>query len=95
MVGLAVGLTLADVAEQQQADPELKVVLNRIEAGLSRPVKEEISHLSPTLKVWYPRWDQLELRGGVSVGASPARRSGDLEDHCAQITTGQSLKSPS
>ena len=74
---LPAGLTLAQVAQQQQDDPDLRYIRGRLEAGLTRPEKQEISPLSPAVKYWCARWNQLEVRDGLLKYRWEPKRMGD------------------
>ena len=70
-------LSLEHMREGQRADPDLKVIWDRIEAGLPKPEKQEISRYSPAVKYWCARWDQLQVREGVLQYRWEPRRPGD------------------
>lgn len=63
--GVPIGIEQAAVVEAQRVDPDLAVIRARLEAGLQKPSKEEVSRYSPVVKYWCARWNQLELKGGL------------------------------
>ena len=63
--GATIGLEPSAIIEYQKADPDLAIIRARMEAGLPRPEREEISRFSPAVKHWCARWEQLEMRDGL------------------------------
>ncbi|KAL1274976.1 hypothetical protein QQF64_027790 [Cirrhinus molitorella] len=55
-------LSQAALAELQRKDPELKVVIERVESGIK---PRSISGLSPVVGLWMKEWKRLELRSNV------------------------------
>ena len=74
---LPAGMTLEQLAQAQQDDPDLRVIRARLEAGLPKPAKQEISPLSPVVKYWCARWEQLEIRDHVLKYRWEPNRAGD------------------
>ena len=63
--GLPIGFTPEQLREQQRTDPDLALIITRLEAGLGQPTKGQISAKGPTAKYWCARWRQLKMRGGI------------------------------
>ena len=63
--GLQIGFTLRDFQEQQEIDPEVKVVKAWRESRDQCPSKEEQGPHSKDVKYWCGRWQQLEIKDGL------------------------------
>ena len=64
-IGLTIGLSREELLKLQKADSDLQYLQRRLEAGLPRPNKEEVSPFSSVIKYWCGRWDQLALNEGL------------------------------
>ena len=55
----------AELVELQQSDPDRKVIFRLKQQFQDRPGMEAISTASRTTKLYFTRWDQIILEGGV------------------------------
>ena len=59
------GWTPADVRQEQSSDPDISVLLTALESQSPRPLWEEVSHGTSTLKTLWRQWDRLKLVDGT------------------------------
>ena len=57
--------SVEEIRGKQKANPEIKFLIEQLEALSDRPTWSEVSHMGPEFKAYWTQWDSLDVDDGV------------------------------